>query len=104
LINAKTISMMKPGAILLNTSRGGLLDEGAVAEALNSGRLGGAGLDVLTSEPPGMDNPLLGARNCVITPHQAWGTRAARQRLMDIAVANIRAFLNGKPQNVVRVS
>ncbi len=101
LINAKTISLMKPGAILLNTSRGGLLDEGAVAEALNSGRLGGAGLDVLSTEPPRLDNPLVTARNCVITPHQAWGTRAARQRLMDVAVANVRAFLDGKPQNIV---
>jgi glycerate dehydrogenase len=104
LINAKTISMMKPGAMLLNSSRGGLLDEGAVAEALNTGRLAGAGVDVLSTEPPRPDNPLLSARNCFVTPHQAWGTRAARQRLMDIAVANLRAFLDGKPQNVVKVA
>ena len=102
MINAKTIALMKPGAILLNTSRGGLLDENAVADALNSGRLGGVGLDVLSTEPPSPNNPLLAARSCVVTPHQAWATRAARQRLMDIAVKNVRAFMDGKPQNVVK--
>ena len=101
LINAERLSWMKPGAILLNTSRGGLLDEPAVAEALNSTRLGGAGLDVLSREPPTADNPLLRAKNCMITPHQAWATRAARERLTKVAVENIRAFLAGKPQNVV---
>src|SRR6266850_2326187 len=100
LINAEKLSWMKPGALLLNTSRGGLLDEQAVADALNSGRLGGAGLDVLSKEPPPQDHPLLRAKNCIITPHQAWATRAARERLMNVAVENVRAFLGGKPQNV----
>jgi glycerate dehydrogenase len=102
LVNAERLSWMKPGALLLNTSRGALLDEQAVADALNSGRLGGAGLDVLSVEPPPASNPLLAARNCVITPHLAWATRAARSRLMRIAVENIHAFLAGKPQNVVK--
>jgi glycerate dehydrogenase len=101
LINQERLSWMKPGAFLLNTSRGQLVDEAALAEALNSGRLGGAGLDVLSVEPPPSDNPLLTARNCIITPHLAWGTRAARSRLMQTAIANVRAFLTGKPQNVV---
>ncbi len=100
LINPERLSWMKPGAILLNSSRGGLLDESAVAEALNSGRLGAAGLDVLSKEPPPEDHPLVRARNCVITPHIAWATRAARGRLMKIAVQNVRAFLTGKPQNL----
>jgi glycerate dehydrogenase len=101
LINTERLSWMKPGAILLNTSRGGLLDEEAVAEALDSGQLGGAGLDVLSKEPPPPDHPLLRAKNCIITPHQAWATRAARQRLMKAVVENVRSFLAGKPQNVV---
>jgi glycerate dehydrogenase len=101
LINAKTLALMKPTALLLNTSRGLLIDEAALAEALNSGRLAGAGLDVLSEEPPPPNNPLLGARNCYITPHLGWGTRAARQRLMDVAVENLRAFLAGRPRNVV---
>jgi glycerate dehydrogenase len=101
LINAERLKLMKPSAILLNTSRGGLLDEQAVADALNEGRLGGAGLDVLSKEPPPADHPLLGARNCIITPHQAWATRAARERLMKVAVENVRAFLSGKVQNVI---
>ena len=101
LINAERLSWMKPGAILLNTSRGGLLDEDAVAEALNSGRLAGAGLDVLSKEPPPPDHPLVRAKNCIITPHHAWATRAARERLMKVAVQNVRAFLASEPQNVV---
>jgi glycerate dehydrogenase len=101
LVNAERLAWMKPTAFLLNTSRGPLVDETALAEALNAGRLAGAGLDVLSVEPPPASNPLLHAKNCLITPHNAWGTRAARQRLMTIAVANIRAFLNGTPQNVV---
>jgi glycerate dehydrogenase len=92
---------MKPGAFLLNTSRGPLIDEAALAEALNSGIIAGAGLDVLSVEPPPATNPLLTARNCVITPHNAWATRAARSRLLQIATANIRAFLAGQPMNVV---
>jgi glycerate dehydrogenase len=100
-VNRQTLSWMKPSAFLLNTSRGPLVDEAALAEALNSGRLAGAGLDVLGVEPPAADNPLLTARNCVITPHVAWATRAARARLMRTAVANVQAFLAGQPQNVV---
>jgi glycerate dehydrogenase len=101
LVNAERLSRMKPGAFLLNTSRGLLVEEQALADALNSGRLAGAGLDVLSAEPPPANNPLLQARNCLITPHQAWGTRAARARLMKIAVENVRGFLNGQPRNVV---
>ncbi len=101
LVNARTLALMKPDALLLNTSRGRLLDEAAVADALNAGRLAGAGLDVLSTEPPAPDNPLLTARNCVITPHLAWATRASRQRLLDETVANVRAFLAGCPQHVV---
>jgi glycerate dehydrogenase len=101
LVNAERLSWMKPSAFLLNCSRGLLIDELAVAEALNSGRLAGAGLDVLSVEPPPFENPLLRARNCVITPHFAWATRSARLRLMKVAVENVRAFLQGHPQNVV---
>jgi len=101
MVNAERLSCVKPTAFLLNTSRGLLVDEQALADALNSGRLAGAGLDVLSSEPPPPTNPLLRAKNCIITPHLAWGTRAARSRLMKTAVENIRAFLSGHPQNVV---
>jgi glycerate dehydrogenase len=101
LVNAERLARMKPSAFLLNTSRGGLVDETALAAALNSSRLAGAATDVLSQEPPCSDNPLLQARNCIITPHLAWGTRAARSRLMKVAVENIRAFLAGRPQNVV---
>ncbi len=101
LVNAPRLALMKPSALLLNTSRGPLVDEAALAVALNSGRLAGAALDVLSVEPPPLTNPLLTAKNCVITPHLGWATRAARQRLMQIAVANLRTFLNGTPQNVV---
>ena len=76
------------------------MDEPALADALNAGRIAGAAMDVLSREPPPGDNPLLTARNCLITPHLAWATRAARSRLMKIAVENVRAFLQGKPQNV----
>jgi glycerate dehydrogenase len=101
LVNARRLSLMKPTAFLLNTSRGPLVDEPALADALNSGRIAGAALDVLSTEPPLGDNPLLTARNCLITPHLAWATRAARARLMKIAVENVRTFLHGKAQNVV---
>jgi len=101
LICEKTLAWMKPSALLINTSRGGLVDEEALAFALSSGRLAGAGVDVLSSEPPDPSNPLLAAPNVVITPHCAWATRAARQRLLDITVANVRAFQSGRPQNVV---
>jgi glycerate dehydrogenase len=101
LVNADRLATMKPSALLLNTSRGPLVEERALAEALNSGRIAGAGLDVLPVEPPPLSNPLLQARNCVITPHVAWATKAARARLLQIAIENIQAFLGGKPRNVV---
>jgi len=101
LINAQHLSWMKPSAFLLNTSRGQLVDENALAAGLNSGKLAGAGLDVLSEEPPPASNPLLTARNCVITPHLAWATKAARLRLMQAGVENVRAFMSGKPRNIV---
>jgi glycerate dehydrogenase len=101
LVNAERLSWMRPTAYLLNTGRGPLVDEHALARALNEGRLAGAGLDVLSVEPPPADNPLLSAKHCVITPHIGWATGAARARLMKVAVENVRAFLAGKPQNVV---
>jgi glycerate dehydrogenase len=101
LIDAEAIEKMKPTAFLLNTGRGPLIDEAALAAALNAGRLAGAGLDVLSSEPPRSDNPLLQAKNCCITPHIAWATRAARKRLMNLATENIAAFQSGTPKNVV---
>lgn len=101
LVNASRLALMKPTALLINTSRGPVVDEPALADALNSGRIAGAALDVLAVEPPPADNVLLGARNCIITPHLSWATRAARARLMKIAVGNVRSFLQGAPQNVV---
>jgi glycerate dehydrogenase len=101
LVNAGRIEKMKRSAFLINTSRGPLIDEKALSEALNSGRIRGAGLDVLSMEPPPADYPLLKAKNCIITPHIAWATTAARQRLMDVAVQNVRSFLSGQPRNVV---
>jgi glycerate dehydrogenase len=101
MINAATIALMKPTAFLINTSRGPLIVDRDLAEALNSGRIAGAALDVLSAEPPAADNPLLSARNCMVTPHIAWATREARSRLMDVVVENIAAFLAGKPQNLV---
>lgn len=101
LVNAERLGWMKPTAILINTGRGPLVDEAALADALNGGRIMAAGIDVLEEEPPRNGSPLIGARNCYITPHIAWATKAARERLVDIAVANVKAFLDGKPQNVV---
>jgi glycerate dehydrogenase len=101
LINSERIRLMKPSAFLLNTSRGPLVVEKDLAEALHARRIGGAGLDVLAVEPPVDGSLLFNAPNCYITPHQAWATRAARQRLMEVSVANLRAFKNGKAQNVV---
>jgi glycerate dehydrogenase len=101
MINAKSLSLMKPTAFLINTSRGPLVIDQDLADALNAGRIAGAGLDVLSAEPPAENNPLLTARNCLVTPHIAWATREARSRLMEIAVANIAAFLSGQPRNVV---
>lgn len=101
LIRAETIAKMKDGAILINTSRGPVLDEADVAEALKRGKLRGAGVDVLCQEPPGADCPLLGADNCIITPHVAWASRDARSRLLAETAENLRAFLAGTPKNVV---
>ena len=101
IINARSLAKMKPSAFLINTSRGPLIVEQALADALNSGRIAGAGLDVLSSEPPAPDNPLLRAKNCIVTPHIAWATKEARTRLLEAAVANLRAFLDGHPVNVV---
>ena len=92
---------MKRGAILVNTARGGLLDEAAVAEALNNGHLAAAAVDVLSIEPPPANNPLLKAKNCLITPHIAWAGLNARRRLLDITFDNIRGFCQGKPVNIV---
>lgn len=101
LMNTERLAMMKASAYLINTSRGLLIDEAALAEALHSGNIAGAGLDVLSQEPPPADNPLLKAPNCYVTPHLAWATLAARQRLMAVLVDNVRAFLDGRPQNLV---
>jgi len=92
---------MKQGALIINTARGPILNEQDIADALRSGQLGGCAVDVLSTEPPNEDNPLIGAPNCVITPHIAWATQEARARLLAIAVENVRAFLDGSPQNVV---
>ncbi|MFL2105054.1 D-2-hydroxyacid dehydrogenase [Desemzia sp. FAM 23991] len=101
LINQETIFKMKDGVILLNTSRGGLLDEEAVAEALNNGKIYAAGVDVVSTESIESTNPLLKAKNVFVTPHIAWATKESRARLIEIAVDNIKQFINGKPENVV---
>ncbi len=101
LVNARRLSLMKPTSILINTGRGPLINEQALADALNQGTLFAAGLDVLTQEPPHKDNPLLTAKNCYITPHIAWASKAARQRLMQIMLDNIKAYIDGKPINNV---
>ena len=101
LVNAERLAQMKPTAILINTGRGPLVDEQALAEALSQGRLRAAGVDVLVEEPPQNDNPLIEAVNCSITPHIAWATAEARERLLTIAIENLKAFAEGKPQNVV---
>lgn len=97
LFNAASIAKMKPSAILINTGRGPLVDEQAVADALNGGRLAAFGADVLSQEPPRGDNPLLSARNCFLTPHIAWATLEARTRLMSTATENVRQFIAGEP-------
>ena len=103
MVNEAFLAKMRPGAFLINTARGGLLDEAAVAQTLISGHLAGAAVDVITQEPMVPDNPLLAAPNCIITPHIAWAPKESRQRLLDCCVENIRCFLAGKPQNVVNL-
>ncbi len=100
-VDKSLIARMKPEAMLINTARGGLVNEADLAAALNAGAIRGAGLDVVSVEPIRPDNPLLTARNCVITPHMAWASREARKRLMDASAGNVRAFLAGRPVNVV---
>jgi glycerate dehydrogenase len=101
LVNVGRLATMQRTAVLINTSRGALVDEQALADALNAEQIAGAGLDVLAVEPPPAGHPLLTAKHCYVTPHIAWATRSARQRLLNIAVANVRGFLLGRPQNVV---
>ena len=101
LVNAERLALMKPTAILINTARGPIIDEQALADALNSESIYAAGIDVLTEEPPRQGSPLLSARNCFVTPHIAWATLEARTRLLKICEENLRAFIEGHPQNVV---
>lgn len=101
MIDAAAIARMKPGVLLINTARGQLVVEQDLADALNSGRVGGAALDVLSTEPPLADNPLLTAKNCLVTPHIAWATKAARARIMATSAENLEKFVAGAAQNVV---
>lgn len=101
MINAANLSLMKESAIIINTSRGKLVNNADLAEALNTGVIAAAGLDVLDTEPPMKDNPLLKASNCIITPHISWATQEARSRLLDMAIDNMKAFLAGSPRNIV---
>ena len=101
IINKENIAKMKDGVIILNNSRGQMVVEQDLADALNSGKVAFAGLDVVSTEPIRADNPLLTAKNCIITPHMSWGSQGSRQRIMDCTVNNIRAFLSGAPENVV---
>jgi glycerate dehydrogenase len=100
-VNEGLLNKMKSTACLINTSRGGLINEQDLAKALNSGIIAGAGLDVLSTEPPSPENPLLQAKNCYITPHIAWASFEARTRLMSILVENVKRFIDNKPVNVV---
>lgn len=101
IINKENIAKMKDGVIIINNSRGQMVVEQDLADALNSGKVAAAGLDVVSTEPIRGDNPLLKAKNCIITPHMSWGAKESRQRIMDCTVANVKAFLTGTPQNVV---
>ena len=101
MVNTRFIEKMKPSAFLINTSRGPVVDEQALADALHSGRIAGAGVDVLSTEPPKADNPLLKCDNCLITPHVAWAGFETRTRLVGIVEENLRAFVKGEPINVV---
>jgi glycerate dehydrogenase len=100
-VNRNLLQTMKLGAYLINTSRGQLINEPDLADALNNNVIAGAALDVLSKEPPDGSNPLLKAKNCIITPHNAWSTKEARQRILDVTAQNIKAFLDGHPKNVV---
>lgn len=101
LINSATLKHFKPHAFLINTSRGGLIDEGALIDALDCQQLAGAGLDVLSVEPPQTTNPLIHHKKCFVTPHNAWSSRDTRQRLLDIAIENIESFIQGQPKNLI---
>ncbi|MDP2338732.1 MAG: D-2-hydroxyacid dehydrogenase [Bacteroidota bacterium] len=101
-VNQSLIKTMKSTAVLINTGRGGLINEQDLAKALNSGQIAAACLDVLSTEPPLPDNPLISAKNCFITPHVAWATLEARERLMNVVLDNLRLFILGRPQNVVK--
>jgi glycerate dehydrogenase len=100
-VNKDLLRLMRPSSFLINTSRGPLVNEQDLADALNEGRIAGAAVDVLSAEPPKGNNPLLKAKNCIITPHNAWMSREARQRIMDTTIKNLKAFLDGKPVNIV---
>ena len=102
-VNTELIRTMKHTAVLINTGRGGLIHEQDLADALNNGQIAAACLDVLSTEPPSLQNPLISARNCFITPHIAWATFEARQRLMAITIENLKCYLSGRPQNVIKV-
>ena len=101
IINRETISKMKDGVIIINNSRGQMVVEQDLADALNSGKVAAAGLDVVSTEPIRSDNPLLKAKNCIITPHISWGAKESRQRIMDCTVENVKSYLAGSPVNVV---
>jgi glycerate dehydrogenase len=101
LVNAERLQKMKSSAVLINTGRGPLVDEQVLADGLNEGTIAGAGLDVLSTEPPATDNPLLTAKNCLITPHVAWASLQARKRLLVIAAENLSAYLRAEPKNRV---
>ena len=101
LINKENLKKMKPAAFVLNTSRGPIIVDQDLADALNNNIIAGAGIDVLSNEPPEKNNPLLKSKNCIITPHIAWATKEARERLMNMAVSNLTAFMNGSPVNIV---
>jgi glycerate dehydrogenase len=100
-INTELLGLMKPSAFLINTARGALINEKDLSQVLYQHKIAGAALDVLTTEPPEKNNPLIGLSNCIITPHNAWMSKEARQRIMDITLENINAFINGRPQNAV---